>query len=280
MNYIGARRKIDTDKIMVANNTKYTKFVLLSRGRTGSSLLHLLLNSHPNAICMGEFFSGNTPPNLPNKYPVHLKKNLLNNLHLTSEKPISFLENHIFINYPITIKSVGFRIAYYHLQAKEVRYFWDYLVKDNELKIIHLKRRNMLRMLVSWKIAQKTGTWINWASEKQPIDNNKEKKSIFITPEQCLHFFKLVEKEGNIAQKMFKKHDMFNIYYEDFSDKTTESVSISELLNFLQIPYAPMEVCTKKQNPETLSILIENFNQLTRYFQDTKWSSFLSYDNC
>lgn len=126
--------------VALRGSKKYDKFLILSRSRTGSNLLRSLLSSHPDVICLGEIFGsvGN-----------EVKNDII-------KSPIKYLKRIAFGYHKKNIKSVGFKIFYYHPEFKCSTNIWNYLENQNNIKIIHLKRKNILRTILSRKIAGKT----------------------------------------------------------------------------------------------------------------------------
>ena len=114
----------------------YKKFIVLTRNRTGSNMLISMLNSHPSIYARYEIIrtlNGNTVPNIMNKF---------------------------YSRYPRFVKAVGFKIFYYHPGDDESGTVWNELRRMENLYIIHLKRRNILRTVLSKEIAHVTEAWI------------------------------------------------------------------------------------------------------------------------
>lgn len=111
----------------------YKRFIVVTRSRTGSNLLISFLSSHPNVRAQWEIF---------------------NKLNGRSYKDIL---TSAFDKQPYYIRASGFKIFYYHpedAQDREYPDIWQSLRNMKDLKIIHLKRRNILRTLISRKIAE------------------------------------------------------------------------------------------------------------------------------
>ena len=119
----------------IFDHTNYRRFIVLSRSRTGSSLLISYLHSHPNVTAQGEIFA-----------------------RLDGRKAGVMLSN-VFCKQPLYIKASGFKIFYYHPVDDDTREIWPLLVKAKDLHVIHLKRRNILRTLISRKIAELQDSW-------------------------------------------------------------------------------------------------------------------------
>ena len=159
-NFTSKRLKIEFSKYFIdfglqkANND-YQKFIILARSRVGSNLLISYLNSHPNIHALGEMFGNN-----------HNEANI----NFRKENPLKFLNEFCFRSYAKGIKAVGFKIFYYHPVNGESRAIWDDLKNMKDLKIIHLKRENILRTHLSRAIAGQTDKWTVTTVNNIPLE--------------------------------------------------------------------------------------------------------------
>ncbi len=183
-------------KRVLPGNRHYTKFIILGTGRTGSNMLVSALNTHPNGIVYGEIFN-NTRYNRigfnnKNRPYISFRKAL----KIRVNNPISFLEDYIFRIFPAKTAAVGFKLFYWHCHEDNWRCIWDYMNSMQGLKIIHIKRRNMLKTFLSLKIAQRTKQW-SQIKEK----NKKTKPSITLDFNECVKIFEdWKEKERRILR--------------------------------------------------------------------------------
>ena len=107
--------------LSAVGNNQYRRFIVLSRSRTGSNLLISLLNSHPHIYTEREIFGKLSGRNY--------------------------------------VKAKGFKIFYYHPLDDDSCSIWDELQSLDDLYVIHLKRRNILRTLLSRKTAGIQDVW-------------------------------------------------------------------------------------------------------------------------
>lgn len=227
-------------------NRNYQKFVIITRSRTGSNLLVSLLNNHPNIHSEGEVFRriGGT----------------------------SCLEiwNSIFTSKLSRIKYVGFKIFYYHPLDSDDISVWNYLKEDHEIKVIHLRRENMLQTIVSRKIAGKTDVWSSAGNNKLPLSE----RQIFLTAQECNSEFSKTEDNERLTRDNFSTHPFLEVTYEDLVDNNQKVMN--NIFEFLGIPSFLVSSKLKKQNGESLSNLITNFNSLKQEFVNTKYEHFFS----
>lgn len=225
----------------------YQKFVIISQSRTGSTLLMALLNNHDNIICEGELF-----------------KNL-------NGKSCLQIWNKLFGKKPKKIQKVGFKLFYGH-PLKGDQSVWEFIEKDKNITIIHLVRKNWLRVLVSQKIGLKTKLWTE--NIDRPHQISLEDKRIELSVVECENAFKEAEFNEQKTRERFTNHTMIEVSYEDLSNDHDSIVrKITQVLN---IKYLPVQAKNKKQNSETLDELVLNFKELEEHFKESKWAYLFS----
>lgn len=247
---------------LVKTHTDYKKFIIICLPRTGSNLLRSLINSHPNAIPLGELFGFKEYIGWHlRKYPqlkwLNRKKN---------EKPLTFLNEEILNKRRLSTKAVGFKLFYYHARDDEGSKIWDFIRDNDEIKIIHLRRNNYLRRIISFKKAEVSNKWARF-KEDEIEDNSAELKY-----EECLKDFAYTDAEEKKIEDFFSGKEVFNINYE-YLVANKEKVA-DELLEFIGLPYHKLENRTLKQNMRPLSESITNYFELKEQFSNTRWSKF------
>ena len=232
--------KITKNKLF--GHKKYKKFVVISRSRTGSTLLMALLNKHTNIICEGELFK-----NLDNKSCAEIWHTLYNSKNKK-------------------IKQVGFKLFYYH-PFDEDKSVWDFIKKDTDISIIHLTRKNLLKSYVSQKIGEKTKQWTE--NVNRPHNFDVSSKQIVLDFKECLETFETISTFETNARQTFNDREIIEVTYEDLS--TDYSQVMSRVLKQLNLPNEELVTVLKKQNPEPLKKLILNYEELKDSFNSTKW---------
>lgn len=233
---------MDTDCI---GHTNFRRFIVLSRSRTGSNMLISFLNSHSNVHAEGEIF---------------------NRLNGRNHKEI-FAK--VYAQQRLHIKAKGFKIFYYHPLDDTSNDVWDDLIKLDVLWVIHLKRRNILRTLISRKIAELQDVWT--VSSDKSCDNGRN-KTITFTVEELDNGFKQTKEWENSGDRMFKKYPLISVYYEDLVNDP-EGI-FGNITDFLGIKNEPPKTILRKQNAEKLSDLVTNYSELKKAFSGTQWQEF------
>jgi hypothetical protein len=140
---------------LLGGHKHYRRFIILGRGRSGSNFLRGLLNSHNHIIVFGELF--NFCDSIGWEFPDYDR--FLQNRRLISlmrHNPAQFLDQHVFKRFPKSILAVGFKLFYYHAQDDSRKTLWPFIKNQTDLRIIHIKRNNALKVLLSEKRAFQT----------------------------------------------------------------------------------------------------------------------------
>ncbi|MBI5620154.1 sulfotransferase [Candidatus Gottesmanbacteria bacterium] len=241
---------------------KYQQFIILSTYRSGSVWLLSLLNSHPMVRGFGECFH----PAYFNRFPHVTAAQPWFLAHVRDCFPLLFLRHHVYAAYPSNIHAVGFKLMYTQAIRWRSGKIWEWLRVHHEVKIIHLKRNNLLASYVSTILTLKT----NVIMATNPADIHKIK--ITINPQECLKYFLIVSTHRKYYDKFFKQSDVLDIIYEDVvADKEKQ---LARTLNFLKLPLVPLTSPLIKLNTTPLPQLIKNYAELRRFFHKSEWSNF------
>lgn len=144
---------------------------------------------------------------------------------------------------------------------------WDYFENQKDLKIIHLKRENLLRRFLSLKKAYLTNEW------RRTTPNREMKKmAITLSYEECLQDFVKTRENQDKYDACFKEHSKIDLIYENLlQDRKSEMKRVQEFLN---IGVESLQPSTYKQSHQPLSEEISNYFELKERFHSTPWESF------
>jgi LPS sulfotransferase NodH len=246
-------------------HASYRKFILLGEGRSGSNFLRGLLNSHGRIVLYGELFRffdgiGWEFPDLDR----FLQSGRL--LALSQRDPARFLQREVFARYPRRIAAVGFKLFYYHAQEDGRRPVWRSLKDDRTIAVIHLKRTNTLRALLSLKKAFETNRWT--AASGPEADG----LSIRLDYDECQERFVRSEETKRRYDAYFSEHPMLDVNYERLcQDPDGQGRRIQQ---FLGVDPRPLRASTYKQARLPLATAITNYPELKARFAGTRWESF------
>jgi hypothetical protein len=279
-------------------STTYVPFVILSHARTGSTMFAASFNSSPDIICFRELF--NPIMDGIGFYVDGYDNSSAEDRALRDRDFKRFLEARIFCEYPREIRAVGFKMPYGHF-----RWFpdlLDWLVEHTEIRVVHLERRNLLRMLVSLRIAQKTGGWsedrkVTLASKFRPANvpgaarhplraANRLRRFIFpkepawkalrapvtLSEGECGDFFAEIERDSAHYGHLFREHSRLTLFYEELVKERKRAFNQAQ--SFLGVKPRRLGIITRRQNPEPLRELIANHDELYEGFKDTAEAAF------
>src|SRR5690606_1135584 len=174
-----------------------------------------------------------------------------------------------FSKKPKKVQQVGFKLFYSHPTNGD-QSVWDFIEKDKNITIIHLVRKNWLRVLVSQKIGLKTKLWTE--NIHRPHQITSEEKKVEIEFEECLKAFEKAEYNEQKTSARFSKHPFIEVTYEELA-KDSDLV-IHKVTDILNVNYQKVKANNKKQNAEPLDLLITNFTELKESFKGSKWEYF------
>lgn len=223
----------------------YQRFVLLSRSRTGSNLLISLLNAHPGIRAEWEVFA-----------------------RTHGQDPLNILAR-IYGKQPHYVKARGFKLFYYHPLDQDGDDLWEELGEDRQLRVLHLKRRNILRTLVSRKIA---GVQDIWAAGSAVQPRRERPKATRFSVAELEEGFRETRDWEAKGDRTFRNHPLLPVYYEDLV--ADRQACLGEVLDFLRLPRLPLRSDMRKQNPERLADLIANYAELKAAFAGSEWQRF------
>lgn len=253
-------------------NKDFKRFIVLSIARTGSNMLVQYLNTHPHIYARGEIFQ-----------------------KLNGRDYKEILET-TFLKQPCYIMATGFKIFYYHpldtqtvdvhaLSCRTWEYrptldwfyrrpidtdscaIWTDLINMSDLHIIHLKRKNALRTLISRKLMG-----LGWGASIIAQRTATGNKRITFTAEELEVGFEATRAAEQKGDSVFEGHPFLTVYYEDMV--RDRDITFRKITDFLDVRYVQPKTILRKQNPEKASDIVTNYEELKRAFDDTEWHSF------
>jgi len=234
---------------------RYTPFFILGQERTGSSLLREAMHHCPHVHMENEIFN-------PGDRGFNSDLGFGTDLDFGTDFE-SICEGYLR-RHRISVRAVGCKIFYTHLTDDE----WEKFLALRDFKIVHLLRRNRLRCYVSLLIAEKTNTWYeNQSQATLALDERR----VQIDHRELLRFIHKSRAHEARASERLRHSDVLEIHYEDLVTDLETSV-----LAALEHVGAGTEwngelVSLRRQNPEPLSNLIINYEELRHRYTDTPW---------
>lgn len=250
----------------LTGTSRYTRFVIVGIARTGSTLLLDLLNGHSRIQAFGELFR--RPDAIG--WDVHPYQDLQGGrvLGLYQSDPCRFLETRVWGRWPRGQGAVGFKIFYYHAREAPFAAVWDHLARQKDLRVIHIKRRNILAQYLSLQVAHRTNVWSTTQRSAQAPE------PIRLDPEECRKHFAWVRKLEDEADAHFANHPVLQVSYEALlADRQGE---MGRVQRFLGVPEEEVRSRTVRQRTVPLRAAIANHDELAAAFAGTGWADFLA----
>jgi LPS sulfotransferase NodH len=265
--------RASTGRLGAALCSPSTKLVIFSRGRTGSNLLVSLLRSHPQIWHHHEIFG-----------EYYLQHGFIRD-EINRMGAVAYFER--VTRRMFTERVVGVKFLYFQLEP-EYAHHWNVpdipsllpvLKERRDLRIIHLKRRNRLATLVSWKLARHTRRWARLgpgqlSRSDQSRDSMYDDVMITLSPDECRNEFAQIEQWERYYDAAFANHPYVEMYYEDLvTDRRGEMTRALELLG---LEDCELQSPLRRQNTRTLEDVVENFEELRRCFENTDYAYFFT----
>jgi LPS sulfotransferase NodH len=249
---------------LIPGHKDYTRFIILTRSRSGSNLLRGLMNTHSQVIAFSEMFKD--PNHIGWDLPGFTTSPLA--LELFRKDTQRFIDKYVFKKFPHRIKAVGFKIFYYHALGTELEPVWNYLKEHRDIHVLHLKRENILKTHLSKTKAQITDNWINLTGEREVVP------PILLDYEELLHDFIQTRTWEDEADRIFSNHPKIEVVYEQLA--RDYAVEMRKIQSFLGLDSEPVAPQTHKQASKPLPEAIANYAELKERFRNTPWESFFT----
>jgi LPS sulfotransferase NodH len=222
-------------------------FLILTSGRTGSSHLVSLLDSHPDLCCFGElfrqaeasfpFFYVNTPHTDPREYLASLAGRVGNRL-------------------------MGFKLTAHcmtiHPEAAS-------LLQDARVRVILLRRANLLAQAVSGSLAKATDVWHSTGPERDP------NAQVRIEPKRIVGTLVKLQEQQIALAALCQGHPVFELSYEDLATGNR----LDDLQRFLGVEPRPLTSRYRRLDPRPLREKIENWEQVRAALAGTQFEGLL-----
>lgn len=231
-----------------------SKFLIYTRGRTGSTVLTDLLNCHPDIFCDVEIFN--------------------------------FLYSGTKVKYPeLYIKSCSKRAAKhgksvygFKVKIAQLRYEHGYdnydeilskLFKDG-YKFIYLRRGNYFRHKLSNIISAQTKIF-----HLKNGDKDTDVK-VNVDCEQLMEGIQYGEIVNKTEAENLKDIDHITITYEnDLIENSKHQDTADKIFKYLGLKTVKVETDLKRIVPENLEKIISNYDEVYNYFKDTEYIKYL-----
>ena len=235
----------------------YRPFVVAALPRTGSYMLTTALDDHPEIRCHGEALS----PWRKNPAP-------------ETVSAAEFLRHDVYtdtvdvtVDVTVEAKAVGFKLLHQDARQGRLRDARGFL-RASGVSVVHLRRRNLLRQVLSFEIARATDVWILENDEPRPVD-----VTLVLDPNELLRRFVIAENQRRENEQDFHGCPALEVCYEDLADDF--ETEMARIFRFLGVPPHPVRPTTRRQERRPLHQAIRNYDTIVRALTGTPWEAFL-----
>ncbi|MCG8423417.1 MAG: hypothetical protein MJE77_36415 [Proteobacteria bacterium] len=230
-----------------------TKFVILAQGRTGSTLLVDLMNSHPDVFTFGEIFQRDVVSNV--KHPRLFAEGLLS----LSKKPCA-----------------GFKVKLRQMEVVQNQDVHATMVDFHKhgWKIIYLKRTNLVSHAISDLRSEKTGLYHSVVPTKN--GSGRSRPQVHIDLDELMETLKF--QEWCLVKEKRALHSVPHLTMEYERDLLTEEAqrdSLSRVYGYLGLASHQANTEFRKVTSRKLSDSVENFAELAEALSKTEYARFL-----
>jgi LPS sulfotransferase NodH len=214
----------------------HNRFAIISMGRSGSTLMGKLLNSHPDITCLGEVISPNS----------------IYGLEHSRDEIFTFLEETHFKEFT----TAGFKMPWDHIVGfPDV---WGAFFKGN-YQMIFLRRMNKLDQYLSVSLAQKNNNWESRTHYKA--------QQISLNCSGLLNFIQNAQLIDNVLWAMCQRLSVFCISYEEVLDVS----KLFQLQEFLGVKKQSLTFSTVRSRSLRRRDSIINFDEISEALAPTPW---------
>jgi LPS sulfotransferase NodH len=167
---------------------------------------------------------------------------------------------------PPWVTATGFKLFYEHCRFKNTAPVWTLLQKQEDLRVVHLKRRNVLRSHLSLKKAKQRDRWL------EVEDGGSDRTTVRLDADECERVFAETRAQEREMDILFGDHPKLELWYEDLSERYPQQMG--RVCDFLGLGPPARTPPIRKQAGMRLCESIENYAELERRFRATEWQSF------
>lgn len=253
-----------------------TKFLIVSSQRTGSTYVEDCLDSHPQIRCYGEVLLGFDGPraiSLPRplrrwRRPAIVTSSALSGALLS---PARTIRSALTTPQEPELGAVGMRLMFNQIRPTVGRLIAD----DQELRIVHISRRNVVRQVVS-RVQMHAMHRMNkdFSSHSTvPV----EAPSVSVDPDYLISEIHAIEQGRVKLNRVLDRHRQVELVYEDLfasDDSVREGLASIESLIGVEVGgCGPSQL--KKTGSHNLEDAVSNFDELAHALAGTRYEGML-----
>jgi hypothetical protein len=245
------------------DNSGRVRAIILTTQRTGSTFLTDCLRSHPDIECAGEILNGDPDEPQPS-YRGPFKDVLKAYRYARSG---AWLADRWIRNFYArgSAKVRCFKAMYNQLSRPfAMRYFRE----NPEVRVVHLRRENLLKVHVSTLLMSKRRN-VQARARTDPV-------WICVDPGQAIASMREARSVHEKFERTFARHPRLQLAYEElFDGQNLRAESARAVCDFFGVRECPMSSSLLKLNPESLRDMVTNYDELAAAISRSEFAAML-----
>jgi hypothetical protein len=233
-------------------------------------MLASFLQSHPDICMHGEVFGRSDPLafcGLDYERGAPPLEEVLRRIR--NRNPIEFLTNFVFA--AGSYRAVGLKFKYEELVLPEYAELADHISRDVGIRIIRLRRQNLLARFLSQHVAVNVTRVYNILAESErPADPGPVHLSI----EACEADFERTERREAQFRERLSGHDSIDVTYEELVE--SEPAVLRRVQEFIGVDPRPLQAIHKRLRIRSLRESIANWDELRDHFAGTRHAMYFN----
>lgn len=252
-----------------------TQAVILTTQRTGSTFLVTCLDSHPEVCCLGELLAGSRLFRVPDliyksRYGTKAYRFLRSGAWYPTRMMRRYLDEARIGSMDLGMRPVmAFKVMYNQIRP---RWTLDFLRGRTEIRILHLRRNNLLKAYVSNTLltVKRDNRW-------QPhVTAPVAAVSMDISSKAALDYMRRAVSEYEEHERIFRDHPRLPLSYETMIDGQALRADVArDVCRFLGIADHPMQSNLIKVNPERLQDMVANYDEFANDIRKSEFAEML-----
>jgi hypothetical protein len=246
------------------DNEQRVRAIILTTQRTGSTFLADCMRSHPEIECAGEILLGEPDDPRPSyRGAFRQAYKALRIVQSGAWRPARHMDRFFKRG---TARVRCFKIMYNQLARPFAR---GYLVENRDIRVIHLRRDNLLKVHVSTLLMSKRRV----VQAKAPV----ERIWTVVDPRRAIASMRAARARYEAHDRLFERHPRLHISYEDLIEgQGLQETSRARICDFLGVNQLPMKSAIMKLNPESLRDMVTNYDELAYAISRTEFADMLA----
>ena len=245
-----------------------TKAIILASQRSGSTFLQDCLTTHPQIHSVGELLiDGGSNVYVPDlilgsRFVTKTYRFMISGAWYPTRLMTRFFESG---ERPVKV----FKAMYNHIANP-----WSlgYLREHTEIRILHLRRHNMLKQYVSHLLLarKRVKKWEPHAFQPIPVVTTR------VEPGAALDYLRKARAMYEHYDSVFAHHQRLPLVYEKMIDGQVLREDVGRAIcDFLGVPPVAMKSRLLKMNPDSLHEMVTNYDELARALKSSEFADLL-----